>query len=171
MSNVDLEHAKFLEYLRALRDMLAAAQHPDWPVNHALASLDDVLQQPRPDLDREADYLRARLAEVERARQGEPYRGEAAAGPHAFTGPLDGKCLTCGQPSGALVHEAYRRRADYEHEDLDEPERPAYDQAEQDETAWCIECGQVCGHAGHRHGSGDHGEIVCEQCGVTLSDD
>jgi hypothetical protein len=47
-------------------------------------------------------------------------------------------------------------------------ERPAYDQNEHDELAWCIECGQVCGHAGHRHGSGDHGEIVCEQCGVTL---
>jgi hypothetical protein len=47
--------------------------------------------------------------------------------------------------------------------------RPAYDQNEQDELAWCIECGQVCGHAGHRHASGDHGEIVCEQCGITLS--
>jgi hypothetical protein len=47
-------------------------------------------------------------------------------------------------------------------------ERPAYDQNEQDELAWCIECGQACGHAGHRHASGDHGEIVCEQCGVTL---
>jgi hypothetical protein len=47
-------------------------------------------------------------------------------------------------------------------------ERPAYDQNEHDELAWCIECGQACGHAGHRHASGDHGEIVCEQCGVTL---
>jgi hypothetical protein len=46
--------------------------------------------------------------------------------------------------------------------------RPAYDQNEHDELAWCIECGQVCGHAGHRHALGDHGEIFCEQCGVTL---
>jgi hypothetical protein len=47
-------------------------------------------------------------------------------------------------------------------------ERPAYDQNEQDELAWCVECGQVCGHAGHRHAGGDHGTILCEQCGVTL---
>jgi hypothetical protein len=61
-----------------------------------------------------------------------------------------------------------------EDEELDELEeeegitRPAYDQNEHDESAWCIECGQVCGHAGHRHALGDHGEIVCEPCGVTL---
>jgi hypothetical protein len=52
----------------------------------------------------------------------------------------------------------------------DRYERPAYDQNEQDEQAWCVECGQVCGHAGHRHALGDHGEIVCEQCGVTLDE-
>jgi hypothetical protein len=62
-------------------------------------------------LEAQATALRGEVAKVQaQANQGEPYRGEAAAGPHAFTGPLDGKCLTCGQPSGALAHEAYRRR-------------------------------------------------------------
>jgi hypothetical protein len=49
-------------------------------------------------------------------------------------------------------------------------ERPAYDQNEHDESAWCIECGQVCGHAGHRHAQGDQGTTICEQCGVTLDE-
>jgi hypothetical protein len=61
-------------------------------------------------------------------------------------------------PSGADIPD--RMRADYQ--------RPAYDQNEHDELAWCIECGQVCGHAGHRHAQGDQGTTVCEQCGVTL---
>jgi len=69
MSNVDLLQAQLREYLRALRDMLQAAKRPDWPVHHALSSLDDVLQHPRPDLDREAEYLRDRLAELRHARR------------------------------------------------------------------------------------------------------
>jgi hypothetical protein len=60
--------------------------------------------------------------------------------------------------------------ADVPQEVRDQHVRPAYDQNEHDESAWCIECGQVCGHAGHRHAQGDHGEIVCEQCGVTLDE-
>ncbi len=59
--------------------------------------------------------------------------------------------------------------ADVPQEMRERYERPAYDQAEEDELGWCDECGQECGHRGHRHAQGDHGETICEQCGVTLS--
>jgi hypothetical protein len=62
-------------------------------------------------------------------------------------------------PESADVPGAVREQAE---------QRPAYDQAEQDELGWCLECGQECGHAGHRHAQGDHGTTICEQCGVTL---
>jgi hypothetical protein len=80
------------------------------------------------------------------------------------TEPVDVKALQAQQAEEEALQ-------DEELDELEQEEgitRPAYDQNEHDESAWCIECGQVCGHAGHRHALGDHGEIVCEQCGVTL---
>jgi hypothetical protein len=97
----------------------------------------------------DVDALQAQQAEEEALEDEELDELEEEAGLPPGRIPL---------PESADVPQAMRDRY----------ERPAYDQNEQDELAWCIECGQVCGHAGHRHGSGDHGEIVCEQCGVTL---
>jgi glyoxylase-like metal-dependent hydrolase (beta-lactamase superfamily II) len=60
------------DYLRALRDLLAKAPRSSWPVLFAHASLDDVLDadglRGRVDWDHETEFLRARLAEVERAQ-------------------------------------------------------------------------------------------------------
>jgi hypothetical protein len=78
-------------------------------------------------------------------------------------------------PDSADVPQAMREQAERSSAYQGQPDftrqadqRPAYDQAEQDELGWCPECGQDCGHAGHRHAQGDHGTTVCEQCGVTL---
>jgi hypothetical protein len=83
MSNADLQATAMLEYLRALRDMLATARRPDWPVHHALSSLDDVLGKPRPDLDREADYLREQLAKLDHARRQTPDPSQESNAPPA----------------------------------------------------------------------------------------
>jgi hypothetical protein len=59
----------YLETLRALLDLEAGG----WPALWVLTSLEDVLKEERPPLDREADFLRARLAELKRdlAKAGE----------------------------------------------------------------------------------------------------
>jgi hypothetical protein len=37
-----------------------------------------------------------------------------------------------------------------------------------EESGWCAECGQECGHRGHPHAQGDHAETYCQRCGETL---
>ncbi len=60
-----------LEYLRALRALLSKARNPGPPVRFAHASIDSVIvahiTDCQVDLDYETRFLRARLAEVERA--------------------------------------------------------------------------------------------------------
>jgi hypothetical protein len=85
------------EYLTVVRDLLDKQIPAGWLVGNVLASLDCVLTSGPVGLDHETDYLRVRLAEVERARQSNPAPGRI---------PL---------PSGADLPE--RVRGDYEREE------------------------------------------------------
>lgn len=80
--------------------------------------------------------------------------------------------LGMADPDLTLAARTLRELIARDEQDSNAPgvERPAFDLAEQVD-AWCIECGRQSGHATHRPATGEHGEIICEQCGVTLADD